>query len=400
MDNKYVNGVLTIYLDDHLDSSNVDNVRQYVQEKISENPTREVYFDCEKLCSITAEGYELIKDIKKEFEVYVLNVSDDMYSKMDADRFTRDVHVRRKMRCLSAKDLEIIGVGASSYVHRYDDDTMIKAFFPAVSLDRIYAETESARKSLVAGINTAIPFDICRCDDGYATLFELIEGGSLGKNLMEQPEAFDEFMTKYIALLKQFHTTPAEMGAFPDIRDKYHGWMDGLKKYMTEEEVSQLYELFDVIPFRQTMIHVDPHVGNIMVDENRELIFVDMADISIGHPLIDVGTEYFHYIISRETCLGAKLIFAVEPEDHELPVKVWNALEKGYFAGKSEEQMKDIHNMLKYFGGFRCLIIVAKHAQLADDVKMELVEKQRKELMPFIDEAKELFARADEFFTD
>lgn len=305
----------------------------------------------------------------------------------------------REMRRLSVKDCEVIGTGASSLVHRYNDELMVKAFLPAITLERIVDETESARKSLIAGINTAIPFDICYCDDGYATVFELIEGGSLNKNFMEHPERFDELMEMYVALLKQFHSTPAKKGDFPDIRDKYHGWMDGLKKYMTDDEVKNLYELFDVIPFRETMLHVDPHGGNIMVDED-ELVFVDMADISIGHPLVDIGTEYFHYMILRETPLGAKLIFCVEPEDSELPVRIWNELERRYFAGKSEEQMKDIHNMLKYFGGFRCLIIVAKHAQLADDIKMELVEKQRKELMPYIEEAKSLFARADEFFTD
>lgn len=110
------------------------------------------------------------------------------------------------------------------------------------------------------------------------------------------------------------------------------------------------------------------------------------------------GTEYFHYIIARETSLGAKLVFRVEPEDHELPVKVWNALVDRYFAGKSEEQMREIREMLRYFGCMRCLILVAKHSQIDYGTAMELVNRQRADLYPHIDRAAELFAKADQFF--
>ena len=400
MESKVFNGVLTVFLENHLDSSNIESVHEFVNEQIKATSAHEVVFDCAELKSISDEGLQMMLEVKKTCEVCAINVSNEIHDIMDKAKFTRAVLVRRVMRQISVKDCEVIGTGASSLVYRFDDETMVKAFVPAVSLDRIYAETESARKSLIAGINTAIPFDICRYEDGYATIFELIEGGSLNKNFMEHPENFDELMDKYVALLKHFHATPAKMGDFPDIRDKYHGWMDGLRKYMTDEEVSKLYELFDAIPFRQTMLHVDPHGGNIMYDKkNDELVFVDMADISIGHPFVDIGTEYFHYMILPHTCLGGKLIFVVEPEP-ELPIRIWRELEKRYFAGKSEEEMEVIHKMLRYYGAFRCLIIVAKHAQLPLENKMELVEIQRKKLMPYIDEAKELFARADEFFTD
>ncbi len=58
----------------------------------------------------------------------------------------------------------------------------------------------------------------------------------------------------------------------------------------------------------------------------------------------------------------------------------------------------DINKMLKYFGCLRCLIMVAKHAHIEYDAAMELINRQRKDLMPYIDEAVSLFKRADEFF--
>ena len=398
MKNNYDTGILTLFFEGKIYSTNAPKLRDEAFLLLEEYKPEKVVIDCETLQYISSSGLRVLLEIGKAYKLSITNVASEVYEILDLSGFTSMFETKRAMRRISVEGCKLLGVGASSRVYKYDDDTMVKKFVAGVTLDRIYAETQSARQSFVAGIQTAIPFDVVRCDDGYATVFEMIDGSSLNMAFMEHPERFDEFMEKYTALLRQFHSTTVPEGTFPDIRDKYHDWMENLKNYMTEEEVAGLYEIFDVIPQRKTMIHVDPHVGNIMVDGDNRLMFVDMADISIGHPLIDIGTEYFHYMILRETCLGAKLIFTVEPEDAELPVRIWNELERRYFAGKSKEQMKTIHRMLQLFGGFRCLIIAAKHRQLAYETKMELVEKQRRELMPYLAEAKKLFARADEFF--
>ena len=390
-------GTLTLFFEDSIKSTNAPKLREEAFSLLEEYKPEKVVIDCETLRYISSSGLRVVLEIGKAYKLSLINVVGEVYEILDLSGFTNMFEIKRAMRRISVEGCRLLGTGASSHVYQYDEDTMVKKFVAGVSLDRIYSETESARKSFIAGIQTAIPFDVVRCDDGYATVFEMINGTSLNATFMEHPERFDELMEKYTALLKQFHSTTVPEGTFPDIREKYHSWMENLKNYMTEEEVRGLYDIFDVIPPRKTMIHVDPHGGNIMVDGDK-LLFVDMADISVGHPLIDLGTEYFHYMILRETCLGAKLIFTVEPEDAELPVRIWNDLERRYFEGKSETQRKDIHRMLRLFGGFRCLIIVAKHKQLSYETKMELVEKQRKELMPYLAEAKALFARADEFF--
>ena len=397
MKGSFDEGILTLFFEGRIISSNTPELREEAFDLIGANKPEKVVVDCEALQYISSSGLRMLLEIGKAYKLSVINVPGEVYEIMDVSGFTSMFEIKRAMRRLSVEGCKLLGTGASSRVYQYDDDTMIKKFVAGVSLDRIYSETQCARQSFVAGIQTAIPFDVVRCDDGYATVFEMINGSSLGITLMDHPERFDELLPKYTALLKQFHSTTAPDGTFPDIRDKYHAWLDNLKKYMTEEEVAALHEVFDVIPCRKTLIHVDPHVGNIMVDGGT-LVFIDMADISVGHPLIDIGTEYFHYVILRETSLGAKLIFTVEPEDPELPIRIWKELERQYFAGKSEAQMKEIHRMLQLFGGLRCLIIAAKHKQLSDEDKMGLVEKQRKELMPYLAEAKALFARADEFF--
>lgn len=390
--------VLTLFLDGRIDAYTANDAEKEAFEAVSAANPEKIIIDCEKLVYIASAGLRvLLKLGKKVSNLSIINVSREIYEILDTTGFTGMFDTKRVMREISLDGCKIIGTGFSSNVYRIDRETVVKVFGEKVTLERIYSETASAKKSFVAGIPTAIPYDVVRCGKSYGTVFELIDANTLSWNFIHHPERFNEFMDKYDVLLKKFHSTPALKGTFPDIRDKYHTWAHGLEKYMEPDEVKLIDRLIDAVPQRDTMVHVDCHSGNIMV-QNGNLIFVDMADVSIGHPLFDIGAEYFHYMIMRTTSLGAKVVFGVEPEDAELPVKVWYALVDRYFGETDQKRLEQIHKMLKYFGFLRCLIMVAKHAHIEYDAAMELINRQRADLMPNIDEAVELFSKADEFF--
>ena len=397
MENYTENGVLTVTMESRIDAHNANDIEAQLFEIINADSAEKVVLDCKNLTYIASAGLRVLLKIGKIKELSIINVSREVYEVLEMTGFTGMFDTKRVMRELSLDGCEIIGRGFSSEVYRYDRETVVKLFGERVTLDRIYSETASAKKSFVAGIPTAIPYDVVRCKNSYGTVFELIDANTLSRNFMDYPERFDEFMEKYDKLLKHFHSTKAIKGTFPDIREKYHQWSAGLKKYMTDEEIEKIDRLIDAVPDRDTLVHVDCHSGNIMV-QNGKLIFVDMADVSIGHPIFDIGAEYYHYVIMRTTSLGAKVVFGVEPEDSELPVRVWKDLVKRYFSNLKPEQMADVNKMLRYFGSLRCLIMVAKHAHIEYDAAMELINRQRQDLMPFIDEAEALFKRADEFF--
>lgn len=389
---------ITLFLENRLDSYNSPQVQKEVDGILSENPAEKIIIDCTNLEYIASAGLRILLTVGKQYKnISIINVSREVYEVFDMTGFSKMYEVRKAMREISVEGCKEIGSGFSSNVYRYDRETVVKVFSPRITLERIYSETESAKKSFVAGIPTAIPYDVVRCGDCYGTVFELIDADTLSQNFMDHPERFDELMEKYVALLKKFHSTPAIEDGFPDIRDKYHTWAQGLKKYMDDSEIETILRLIDAVPYRATMIHVDCHSRNIMVQDGK-LLFVDMADVSIGHPLFDIGAEYFHYMILRRTSLGAKLIFGVEPEDSELPVRVWYDLVRRYFDGFDEKKLEETHKMLKYFGCLRCMIMVAKHAHISREDALELIDMQRKELFPHIEEAAELFSRADEFF--
>jgi len=392
------NESVTIFLTGRLDATNAPAADYEIESILRENPAREVKIDCAELTYIASAGLRVILKIKKKAEhVAILNASREVYEIFFLCGFTGIMDVHRTMRELSVDGCRVVGAGLSSTVYRLNRETVVKVFSKRISLERVYHETESAKKSFVAGIPTAIPFDVVKVGDSYGTCFELLDADTLSQNFMDYPERFDELMEKYVALLKQFHGTPAEVGTFPDIVEKYHTWCRGLKKFMSDEELSMIDRMIDAVPRRKSMIHVDCHSRNIMVQDGK-LIFVDMADVSVGHPLFDIGAEYFHYCILRETMFGAKLIFGVEPEDETLPLRVWDALVERYFANVAPEKMDGVKKMLRYFGCLRCLIMVAKHSQMEAENALELINRQRRDLLPNVDEAVALFERADEFF--
>lgn len=394
---EFCDGVLKINLDGRVDAYTSDKAEEEIFKAYNETNPEKAVIDCTDLEYIASAGLRILLKLGKNCEMSIVNVSRDVYELLDMTGFTGMFDTKRIMRQVSVEGCKVIGTGFSSKVYRIDKETVVKVYEGKVTLERIYNETASAKKSFVSGIPTAIPYDVVRCGDAYGTVFELIDAVTLSRAFMDSPERFDELMDNYVKLLKKFHSTPALSGTFPDIHDKYHSWAAGLKKYLTEDEVAGINRMIDAIPDCQKMIHVDCHSGNIM-SQNGKLTFVDMADVSIGHPLVDIGSEYFHYVIMRSTSLGAKVIFGVEPSDSELPLRVWQELVKRYFKGLDGKKFEDLNKLLKYFGCMRCLIMVAKHAHMEKETAMELVDRQRKDLFPYIDEAVDLISRADEFF--
>ena len=61
--------------------------------------------------------------------------------------------------------------------------------------------------------------------------------------------------------------------------------------YFRKDDIRKVYEFINAIPFRNTIIHGDYHPGNIMISDG-ELILIDMGDVSLDHPVIDLLSTY------------------------------------------------------------------------------------------------------------
>ena len=162
-------------------------------------------------------------------------------------------------------------------------------YYAGDSLDVIKREQDYAKKAFVMGIPTAIPFDIVKSEDMYGLVFELVNADIVSNYLNEHPDELEEIAKKYAATLKQLHSTKVAPDALSGTKQLYRERIEGLREYMTDDEVDTLHRINDAIPDCDTVVHGDYHPKNVMI-QNGEPILIDMADLTVGHPLYDLGS--------------------------------------------------------------------------------------------------------------
>ena len=306
----------------------------------------------------------------------------------------------KNLREISIDGCERIGVGSSGAVYRIEPDAIVKVFYPGVGLDRIENERKHARTAFVNGINTAIPFDTVRVGDCYGTVYEWIDAVSLAETIRRNPEQAGEYRIKYAKMLRSIHRIPMS-DVFQDIKALHKTWAGGLAEYLTESEIRSLLDLIEEIPERDTFVHCDCHVGNVMVRDG-ELVLIDMADVGRGHPLFDIGAEYYHYklmpvLYDRERMLEILLGFV--PEQEDFTDRIWDDLVKYYFEPTDESEYREIEMIATAMGSLRSLMVIAKQAQAPEAYKQAIVKRARREFFPRIDEYMSVLKSIDRYFS-
>jgi uncharacterized protein (TIGR02172 family) len=216
--------------------------------------------------------------------------------------FSEIMKVEKAIRELSLEGAEVIGQGGHGKVLRINGDTIVKLFHPSTTLEEVRREQDYAKKAFVLGLPTAIPFDVVKCDDCYGLVFELINSTTLSDFLNKNPEKFEEYAVKYANLLKQLHATKISEGMLSGTKELYRDRINSLGElgYFTDKEIEDLHRINNAFADDISVIHGDFHAKNVMVMDG-ELVLIDMADITYGNPLYDLGSMMLtHVTVSGE----------------------------------------------------------------------------------------------------
>ncbi len=374
---------LTIYLAGRIDSNNVAEVERDVQNIVKQNPDRDLTFDADKLQYISSAGLRfLLKFRKSHGKITVENVSKDVYDIFEMTGFTRLFDVQKKLRNVSIEGCELVGTGLSSKVYRLDADTVIKVYDIHVPYYKITREIDLAKKAFLAGIPTAISYDIVRCGENYGVVFELIANAmNVGNSLIANDGAdFDTIMEKFAAMLKLMHNTEVDDAAgFPSIKGTWLDWAEGMKPYYTAEEFNQLEKMILTVPDRKTIVHCDFHSGNTMY-QSGEIVVIDMADVGYAHPIFDFAAGAFHALMSGQANVQRALSLSTANI-----LRYWDALLIHYFETTEETRLNELKDIFKAFAYLRGALFPMKHVQIPDDLKKFYVANARRDLFPQID---------------
>lgn len=201
----------------------------------------------------------------------------------------------------SVEGCEVIGQGANGKVYRIDRDTIVKVYLNPDALPEIHRERELARAAFMAGVPTAIPYDVVRIEGGgYGSVFELLNATSFAKLLIDMDtlchgHPIFELASMYNAYCGYAATDHSidEIFLGIDYETCCAFWKKSLQLYLGTEDEARLREVEDkakVIGYTRIMRREIRRNG-LSTESSRAVI--ENARKELGELLLRVDTLVF-----------------------------------------------------------------------------------------------------------
>ena len=381
------NGKLVIVLSGKINSSNATAVENELRELCREHPCDSVELDCDRLEYCTSAGLRVILRLKQNVDDTVLtNVNADLYNIFEMTGFTEMMEVHKAYRVISVEDCEVIGQGANGKVYRIDPDTIVKVYLNPDALPEIHRGRELARLAFVAGVPTAIPYDVVRIEGGgYGSVFELLNATSYAKLLIQGKKTPDELAEMSIQLLKLIHSKQVRSEILPDMKAVALDWARFLKDYLPAEQFEKLYALIDAVPEDAHLMHGDYHIKNVML-QNGESLLIDMDTLCHGHPIFELASIYNAYV--GFGLVDPEVLKAFLGIPAETCAAFWRRSLELYLDTADEDRLNEVEAKAKIIGLTRLMRREIRRGGLSREDGRKLIEACRSalaELLPGTD---------------
>ena len=345
--------ILYIAIEGRIDASNAADAESKIFEIKNANDDKHVVVDADNLEYISSAGLRVILKLRKAApKLAIINVSPEVYEIFDMTGFTDMVKIEKAYRRMSVEGCEFIAKGANGAVYRYDDETILKTYHAKDALPEIQQERENARRAFILGINTAIPYGIVRVGDGYGTVTELLNAVSVTKLIRENPDDLSQAAKYYIDMLKSIHSTEAEEGDLPDMKETALSWADFVAQHIPAHQGKKLRALIEAVPKQNTLMHGDYHTNNIMV-QNGEPLLIDMDTLCVGHPVFELGSMFNAFLGYAE--LDHQVSERFYGYSYETAAKFWDMALKMYLGTDDAETCKSVQEKAMVIGYTRML---------------------------------------------
>ena len=347
---------ILIDLNDRIDSKNAAETEAWIMGILDEDPDAIPVFDASKLVYISSAGLRILMKFSKKFgeKLVIREVSHEIYDIFDTTGFTSLFDIKKQLRNISVEGCRIIGKGAFGTVYRLDDDTIVKVYKADLkdALSIIENEKELARKGFIAGIPTAISFDVVRVGDCYGAVFELLNAKTFNDLILEEPENADELIKRYTYLIRSVHAIEMKPGELPTAREKYFNRLEVIKDHISADVYSRLHSLLFDLPEDLHIIHGDIQMKNVMLSENEPML-IDMDNLSTGQPIFDLQAIYVCYkaFLEDEPDNGLKFLGISK----EMCDRIWDGVINEYFFDRSVTERAQIVDKIRVAAYIRFL---------------------------------------------
>jgi anti-anti-sigma factor len=346
---------LVLILSGRIDSANAGETEKHIRTLQREHPAEKIIVDCEKLSYISSAGLRVMLRLRKATPALCLiNVSAEVYDIFEMTGFTEMLDIQKAYRTISVEGCEMVGEGANGKVYRIDPETIVKTYHNPESLADINRERELARIAFVAGVPTAIAYDVVRVEGGgYGSVYELLNTRSIARLVASGAMTLEEAAQRSVELLKIIHETVIQKNdALPKMRDVALNWAAFLKNYLPPKQTEKLCTLFSAVPDDDHLLHGDYHIKNIMI-HNGESLLIDMDTLCLGHPIFEFGSMYNAYVGYGEA--DHDVITRFIGVSFEEAGVLWRRTLELYFETADEQRLLEIERKARIIGCARMI---------------------------------------------
>ncbi len=348
------NEKLVIAIAGQVDSATAPQMEEKMRGILKDHPKNSIVLDLDKLEYTTSAGLRVILRLKQDVDdTRIVNAHPEVYDILDMTGFTELMDVEKAYRVFSVEGCEVIGQGANGKVYRIDRDTIVKVYLNPEALPEIHRERELARAAFVAGVPTAIPYDVVRIEGGgYGSVFELLNATSFAKLLIRGEKTVDEVAEMSVKLLKLMHSKTVKPGTMPDMKAVALDWAGFLKDYLPAEAFKKLYALVDAVPQDMHMMHGDYHIKNVML-QNGEALLIDMDTLCHGHPIFELASMYNAYC--GYCAMDHSIVEKFLGISYETACSFWRKSLSLYLDTEDEDRIQNVEDKAKIIGYTRIM---------------------------------------------
>ena len=246
---------------------------------------------------------------------------------------------------------KLVGKGAHCEVYQMSEDRVLKLYFDHVPESEVVKEQKLAKLAVAEGLKTAGVYDIYRYHDRLGLMFEYIPTCTLTQYLIDHRDEVDHYAKEFAKVAKSIHSIKDEGKLCGDYKVALHERVRAVERLYTRREIKKLNDLIDAVPDRDTLLHTDFHPGNVMM-RGKELVLIDMADISRGHPIFDIASAYMGLVI-----LPRNIRKYGDTQTANLDIdttkRIWDVFIREYLGDDNSEQIKLYEKCCEAITGLR-----------------------------------------------
>jgi anti-anti-sigma factor len=169
---------MTVVLTGRLDTATAPVLGELVDRQLE--GIAELVLDFDGLDYVSSVGLRVILNAQQKMRaahgsMVVKNVNQTIASVFEMTGFDSILTYERKLRQLSVAGLEMIAKGANGECYKVDDETVLKLYYDYIDEASAAKEKTLAKKAFVAGVPTAISYDVVECGNRRGVCQNLIE---------------------------------------------------------------------------------------------------------------------------------------------------------------------------------------------------------------------------------